>query len=335
MLSPSLNVRENRALASEIKFVVTAAEAVGIAGWARTRPAADPNADRDEYRITSLYFDTDRFDVFHRNGSFGRGKYRIRRYDTSKKRLSGTKLKTHDMVSKRRTKVRIRELDSPLDCRRDRRGTAIGFTAVCALRKLAPVCQVTYLWDRAGSHDGDRADPPDPGPRDRHRAVEGPRFRPSRNVCRCAGEPLILELKFRAPFPDCSGSWWTASGCSPPHHFEISLRRGDAGAGGAAFRLRGSRAYDEDSTVDGMPRRVRRNGPAPRFRRPRLRQGQRTKLLDQFDKDGDGYLNTAERKAARDRTAPRGGRDGDPAGASSAAAALERPPTGPVRPVPS
>jgi hypothetical protein len=38
--------------------------------------------------------------------------------------------------------------------------------------------------------------------------------------------------------------------------------------------------------------------------------GQRTKVLDQFDKDGDGHLNAAERKAAREylATRPRGGR---------------------------
>ena len=111
MLSPSLNVRENRALASEIKFVVTAEQAEGIAGWARTRLGADPNAggENDVYRITSLYFDTDGFDVFHRNGSFGRGKYRVRRYDTSKSAFLERKLKTHNLVCKRRTKVKIRE----------------------------------------------------------------------------------------------------------------------------------------------------------------------------------------------------------------------------------
>jgi hypothetical protein len=38
--------------------------------------------------------------------------------------------------------------------------------------------------------------------------------------------------------------------------------------------------------------------------------GQKTKLLEQFDKDGDGYLNAAERKAAREylATRPAGGR---------------------------
>src|SRR5437764_9692784 len=40
--------------------------------------------------------------------------------------------------------------------------------------------------------------------------------------------------------------------------------------------------------------------------------GQRTKLLDQFDKDGDGHLDAAERKAAREylATQPRRGRGG-------------------------
>jgi len=34
----------------------------------------------DEYQTTSLYFDNASYDVFNRRGSFGRSKYRIRRY---------------------------------------------------------------------------------------------------------------------------------------------------------------------------------------------------------------------------------------------------------------
>jgi hypothetical protein len=201
MLSPSLNVREARALASEIKYVVTPAQAGGIVDWARTRLGADPNATADVYRITSLYFDTDGFDVFHRNGSFGRGKYRIRRYDTSKSAYLERKLKTHDMVSKRRTKVKIRELDCLSNCRRDRSWDGDWFHRRLALRELAPVCQVTYLRTA-------RVSMTETGPIRLTldcaigiAAVDGPRFRPIEESMPLAGEPLILELKFRAPFP--------------------------------------------------------------------------------------------------------------------------------------
>lgn len=218
MLSPSLTVRESRVLASEIKFVVTAAEAAAIAGWARTRLAADPNAGGeqcDEYRITSLYFDTNTFDVFHRNGSFGRGKYRIRRYDTAKSAFLERKLKTHDMVCKRRTKVKIYELDRLLNHRRDAAWDGDWFHRRLAARALRPVCQVTYLRTArvAMTETGpirltlDRAI--------RTAAVDGPKFQPVKEGMPLAGEPLILELKFRAPFPDLFRELVDALGLMP------------------------------------------------------------------------------------------------------------------------
>jgi hypothetical protein len=205
MLSPSLNVRESRALASEIKFVVTAAQADEIAGWARARLGADPNVSGeggDVYRITSLYFDTDRFDVFHRNGSFGRGKYRIRRYDSAKSAFLERKLKTHNLVCKRRTKVKIRELDRLLNGGRDPAWDGDWFHRRLAARELRPVCQVTYLRTaRVSMTEGgpirltlDRAI--------RTAAIDGPRFQAVEDSMPLAGEPLILELKFRAPFPE-------------------------------------------------------------------------------------------------------------------------------------
>jgi hypothetical protein len=205
MLSPSLNVRENRALASEIKFIVTAAQADGIAGWARTRMGPDPNAigeGGDVYRITSLYFDTDRFDVFHRHGSFGRAKYRIRRYDSAKSAFLERKLKTRDLVCKRRTKVKIRELDRLSNGGRDLSWDGDWFHRRLAARELRPVCQVTYL--RAA-----RVSMTESGPirltldrAIRTAAIEGPRFREIECGIPLKGEPLILELKFRAPLPE-------------------------------------------------------------------------------------------------------------------------------------
>jgi len=75
-LSPSLDVRESREFASEIKFQVPDFAGEAILEWARGRLSADPNASNgaqnDAYQITSLYFDTEEYDVYHRNGSFGR-----------------------------------------------------------------------------------------------------------------------------------------------------------------------------------------------------------------------------------------------------------------------
>ena len=82
-MSPSTDMRENRELASEIKFLVSPELAAQIRDWAGGRLLADRHGAGlagDAYQIMSLYFDTQRMDVFQRNGSFGRSKYRIRRY---------------------------------------------------------------------------------------------------------------------------------------------------------------------------------------------------------------------------------------------------------------
>ncbi len=73
---------EQRFGAREIKFLVTPNRAGEIRDWACTKLALDPHAGgRGNYRVTSLYFDTVKFDVFHSRGSYERAKYRVRRYD--------------------------------------------------------------------------------------------------------------------------------------------------------------------------------------------------------------------------------------------------------------
>src|SRR5207247_7397966 len=113
-MSPSTEVRENREFASEIKFLVSPALADQIRDWARGRLAPDPNAageSGDAYPITSLYFDTGHFDVFHRKGSFGRSKYRVRRYGQSEIAFLERKLKTRGRLTKRRSIVKLDELE--------------------------------------------------------------------------------------------------------------------------------------------------------------------------------------------------------------------------------
>ena len=85
-MSPSTDSRENREFAAELKFLVSPALAGQIGGWVLGRLQPDPHAGGGTggaYRITSLYFDSPPFDVFHRRGSYGRAKYRIRRYGAS------------------------------------------------------------------------------------------------------------------------------------------------------------------------------------------------------------------------------------------------------------
>jgi hypothetical protein len=113
-MSPSTETRENRAFAAEIKFLVTPKLAEGIRSWAASRLSPDPHAALDDtgsYEITSLYFDTECFDVFHRNGSFGKSKYRIRRYGTEPRVFLERKLKTRGLLTKRRSSVGLGEIE--------------------------------------------------------------------------------------------------------------------------------------------------------------------------------------------------------------------------------
>jgi hypothetical protein len=110
--------RETRAFASEIKFVVDPAVADRVRVWARQHLQPDPHGGGthgDEYRTTSLYFDTPALDVLNRRGSYGRAKFRVRRYADRDVVFLERKLRTGRWMTRR-----------------------------LAVRRLAPVCQVAY-----------------------------------------------------------------------------------------------------------------------------------------------------------------------------------------------
>ena len=100
------HIREVRPHACELKFVVEPDVAVKIRLWARTH--LDPDANGlgpfgDEYQTTSVYYDTAAYDVFHRRGSFGRSKYRIRRYGDEQTVFLERKMRQPAVLAKRRT----------------------------------------------------------------------------------------------------------------------------------------------------------------------------------------------------------------------------------------
>jgi hypothetical protein len=140
-------VREHRAFAAEIKFQVPLDQAGEVREWARARLSADPfggGPDGDGYCTTSLYFDTDEFDVFHRRGSYGRSKYRIRRYGQAEEVFLERKMKKQDLVSKRRSQIPIPDL-----IRLDESEPASGWAGYwfhrrVLARKLRVSCQIAY-----------------------------------------------------------------------------------------------------------------------------------------------------------------------------------------------
>lgn len=203
-MSPSTDSRENREFASEVKFLVMRPVAGQIHDWARAWLAPDPNAadgSGDGYQVTSLYFDTDRFDVFHRRGSYGRSKYRIRRYEWNPTAFLERKLKTRGLVSKRRSEVNLAELSQLKGARPEPSWCGCWYHQRLLARRLAPVCQISYRRTA-------RVAMTPSGPI-RLTLDEGIRCMPATSLAFQGGEgnPLlpgnqfILELKYRQQMP--------------------------------------------------------------------------------------------------------------------------------------
>jgi VTC domain len=131
----------------EMKFLVTEARAAQVAAWAAEHLEPDPHAgdSRDDgYRVTSLYLDTPALDVYHRRGSFGRAKYRVRRYDSAPWLFLERKCKVKGRVRKRRTRVGDKELALLGPTAPPGGWPGCWFGRRVALRGLAPTCLVSY-----------------------------------------------------------------------------------------------------------------------------------------------------------------------------------------------
>ena len=155
-MSHSRDVRIN---ASEIKFLVDSDAADRIRAWARVHLRADPHGagiHGDEYRTRSLYFDTVDYDVFHRRGSFGRGKYRIRRYGDDETVFLERKMRQAAVLAKRRTRTPLETLSGLARPSIDLAWSGNWFHRRLRARRLHPVCQVTYQrMARTFVRDGD------------------------------------------------------------------------------------------------------------------------------------------------------------------------------------
>lgn len=203
MQRPSGTV-ERREFASEIKFLIPPDRVESVRAWARVHLQPDPNgtgADHDTYSITSLYFDTSHFDVFHGGGSFGRSKYRIRRYNGNETVFLERKTKTRTWVSKRRSQVVVGTL--PLLKGASPAGDWPGFWFHRRLlvRQMHPVCQISYLRTaRVGMAEGHpirlTLD------RDLRASARGAHAFDDRNTgTQLLDQAWILELKYRYALP--------------------------------------------------------------------------------------------------------------------------------------
>ncbi|MGH9309430.1 MAG: polyphosphate polymerase domain-containing protein [Vicinamibacterales bacterium] len=142
-----VHTRETRARAAEIKFLVDPSLAPRICDWARRHLLPDPHGAGpagDEYATSSLYFDTSGFDVFHRRGSYGRAKYRVRRYGNGDHVFLERKLRQPGILIKRRTVAPLALLDRLHDATAAGSWPGDWFQRRLQVRGLSPVCQISY-----------------------------------------------------------------------------------------------------------------------------------------------------------------------------------------------
>jgi hypothetical protein len=143
----SPHARETRPFASEIKFVLPAALGEQIRQWARENLEPDPYGGgkfNDWYHTASLYFDTPEGHVFHRRGSFGRSKYRVRRYGEAEFVFLERKLRKPGVLVKRRTTVPLDSIDRLCEPAADPEWLGEWFHRRLLLRQIRPVCEVSY-----------------------------------------------------------------------------------------------------------------------------------------------------------------------------------------------
>lgn len=195
----SPHARETRPFASETKFLVDAAVGDRIRHWMRANLEPDPHGGgpcNDEYHTTSIYFDTVEADVFHRRGSFGRSKYRVRRYGAASFVFLERKLRKPGILVKRRTIVDLDSIDMLASPRLHPEWPGAWFHRRLRLRQIDPVCQLSYSRTArfARSAEGPVRLTLDAGLR--VTAVDTPRFSSDEGLIVLPGQ-VILELKYR------------------------------------------------------------------------------------------------------------------------------------------
>jgi VTC domain len=146
-MAGSFHSRETRDFARETKFLVSAGTIEDVKAWARANLGADPHGTGefgDHYATTSLYFDTANHDVYHRNSSHARGKFRIRRYGLLDFIFLERKFRTDRLLAKRRTTVPVEELQKLAADEPDPTWKGYWFHRRVLMRGLQPKIQMSY-----------------------------------------------------------------------------------------------------------------------------------------------------------------------------------------------
>jgi hypothetical protein len=146
MESPALLASNDSPIpAYEMKFLLTESEAKAVEHRLVDCMTIDPHADptlANAYRVTSIYFDTPRLDVYHRTDGYRVHKFRIRRYGNDTDLFLERKSKKSGRVWKQRSGITLAHLHQVSDLTLDWCGA--WFAHELAKRQLSPVCAVTY-----------------------------------------------------------------------------------------------------------------------------------------------------------------------------------------------
>src|SRR5262249_10351485 len=130
--------------AYELKFRLPAEQADAAEAWARERLIPDPHGEGGAYRVTTVYCDTPRCDVYHRARGYRRSKYRLRLYGDGEVVWLERKRKRRGLVRKKRSSVPQEEL-AWLAGEGDLADWGGGwFLHRVRFRELRPVCRVGY-----------------------------------------------------------------------------------------------------------------------------------------------------------------------------------------------
>jgi len=146
-MSPSLDSSGHTRAPYEIKFLLSRQVAEQIRQWATQFMRRDPHSDPSlnfGYKVQSIYFDTPELDVFHKRGSFARGKYRIREYLPAGILFLERKMKAKGVVRKRRTSIMAEDLNRLLKDL-DKSWSGFWYHRRLSLRRLKPTCAISYL----------------------------------------------------------------------------------------------------------------------------------------------------------------------------------------------
>ena len=146
-MADSTQVRETREFAREVKFLVPKTVGDDIRTWAREHMGPDPfggGEAGDAYATTSLYFETPDLLVYKRHGSYGRAKFRVRRYGLHDNIWVERKLRTANLLAKRRTPVGLDGLERLGSLELDPAWPGYWFHQRIIRRRLRPLVQVSY-----------------------------------------------------------------------------------------------------------------------------------------------------------------------------------------------